>query len=82
MARTKFLLADDQDRIRPLVAATLGSAEWELLYARDGEEALRIGDEARPDIVLLDVTMPKIDGFAVCHRLKTNPNTAHMAVAC
>jgi DNA-binding response OmpR family regulator len=42
MARTKILLADDQDRVRRLVAATLGSAQWELLYASDGEEAPRI----------------------------------------
>jgi response regulator RpfG family c-di-GMP phosphodiesterase len=80
MARTKILLADDQDRVRRLVAATLGSAQWELLYARDGEEALRIAEEARPDIVLLDVTMPKIDGFEVCRRLKSGANTRHMAV--
>jgi response regulator RpfG family c-di-GMP phosphodiesterase len=80
MARTKILLADDQDRVRRLVAATLGSAQWELLYARDGEEALRIAAEAQPAIVLLDVTMPKLDGFEVCRRLKSNPATAHMAV--
>jgi putative two-component system response regulator len=80
VARTKILLADDQDRVRRLVAATLGSAQWELLYARDGEEALRIAEEAQPDIVLLDVTMPKIDGFEVCRRLKSNAATRHMAV--
>src|SRR2546423_484020 len=50
MARTKILLADDQDRVRRLVAATLGSAQWELLYASDGEEALRIAPET-PAIV-------------------------------
>jgi response regulator RpfG family c-di-GMP phosphodiesterase len=80
MARTKILLADDQDRVRRLVAATLGSAQWELLYARDGEEALRIAEEAQPDIILLDVTMPKIDGFEVCRRLKNGDGTRHMAV--
>ena len=42
MARTKILLADDQPHVHRLVAATLGDAQWELLYARDGEEALRI----------------------------------------
>src|SRR5215210_1537956 len=80
MARTKILLADDQDRVRRLVAATLGSAQWELLYASDGEEALRIAREAQPAIVLLDVTMPKVDGFEVCRRLKSDPPTRHMAV--
>ncbi|HZS00457.1 MAG TPA: HD domain-containing phosphohydrolase [Chloroflexota bacterium] len=80
MARTKILLADDQDRVRRLVAATLGSAQWELLYASDGEEALRIAREAQPAIVLLDVTMPKLDGFEVCRRLKNDAATRHMAV--
>ncbi|HLH24633.1 MAG TPA: HD domain-containing phosphohydrolase [Chloroflexota bacterium] len=80
MARTKILLADDQDRVRRLVAATLGSAQWELLYAGDGEEALRVAREAQPAIVLLDVTMPKLDGFEVCRRLKGDPATRHMAV--
>src|SRR5215213_985080 len=80
MARTKILLADDQPHVHRLVAATLGSAQWELLYARDGEEALRIAEEAQPDIVLLDVTMPKLDGFEVCRRLKSGAGTRHMAV--
>jgi putative two-component system response regulator len=80
MSRTKILLADDQDRVRRLVAATLGSAQWQLLYASDGEEALRLAREAQPAIVLLDVTMPKVDGFEVCRRLKSDPATAHMAV--
>src|SRR5829696_2306358 len=80
MARTKILLADDQPHVHRLVAATLGDAQWELLYARDGEEALRIAHEAQPAIVLLDVSMPKIDGFEVCRQLKTSADTAHMAV--
>ena len=80
MARTKILLADDQDRVRRLVAATLGDAQWELIYAADGEEALRLAREARPDIVLLDVTMPKLDGFEVCRQLKSDAATRQMAV--
>ncbi len=80
MARTKILLADDQERVRRLVAATLGTVQWELLYARDGEEALRIAAEAQPDIVLLDVTMPKLDGFEVCRQLKGDPETAAIKV--
>jgi DNA-binding response OmpR family regulator len=80
MARTKILLADEQDRVRRLVAATLGSAQWELLYASDGEEALRVARESQPAIVLLDVTMPKLDGFEVCRRLKSEAGTRHMAV--
>jgi putative two-component system response regulator len=80
MARTKILLADDQPHVHRLVAATLGDAQWELLYARDGEEALRIAREAQPAIVLLDVSMPKLDGFEVCRQLKSDAATRHMAV--
>ncbi|HZU05887.1 MAG TPA: HD domain-containing phosphohydrolase [Chloroflexota bacterium] len=80
MARTKILLADDQAQIRHLVAATLGTQQWELLYASDGEEALRVAREQQPDIILLDVSMPKLDGFEVCRQLKADPATQHIAI--
>src|SRR5438067_469723 len=80
MTRTKILLADDQPHVHRLVSATLGDAQWELLYARDGEEALRLAREYQPAIVLLDVSMPKIDGFEVCRQLKSNADTSHMVI--
>lgn len=72
MANT-ILIADDEHHIRLLIEQTLEGFEDagdELLLAADGEEALRLAFERRPKVVLLDVMMPKVNGFDVCQRLK------------
>jgi DNA-binding response OmpR family regulator len=51
-----------------------------LLHAGDGEEALRIARQQHPELVLLDVNMPKLDGFEVCRQLKNQPDTAGIKV--
>ena len=80
MAR-KVLLADDEEDILLLVSATLGGDDrYTLALARDGEEALRRAQEEKPDLVFLDVMMPKMDGFEVCRRLKSDKATAQVKV--
>ncbi len=64
------LVADDEPRITRLVALTLDRDGFRVVTATGGEEALRIADEAKPDIVLLDVRMPDIDGIEVMRRLR------------
>ena len=77
----KVLLADDEEDILSLVAATLGDTErYTLILARDGEEALERARESGPDLIFLDVMMPKIDGYEVCKRLKSNKSTADVKV--
>ena len=61
--------------LRRLIGTTLGTDHFELLQAVDGEEALRIARQQHPELVLLDVNMPKLDGFEVCRQLKTEPET-------
>ncbi|MBI2940167.1 MAG: response regulator [Chloroflexi bacterium] len=76
MGKTKILLADDDTILRRLVAATLGGdEEYELLEAADGAEALDIARRERPRLMLLDVDMPKLDGFEVCAAVKGDPAT-------
>lgn len=75
----KVLIVDDDPRLRNLVAATLGS-DYALLQAEDGQQALNIVSESRPDLLLLDVSMPKMNGFAVCEKIKLNPNTNQIKV--
>ena len=68
-----ILIADDEHHIRLLIEQTLEEFEDEghrLLMAGDGDEALRLAFEARPRVVLLDVMMPRVNGFDVCQRLK------------
>src|SRR5579863_2154812 len=71
-ARKRVLLVDDEPAIRRLIMTTLGSADFDLTAAECGLDALRRAPEVRPDLVLLDVTMPDLDGFAVAERLRAN----------
>ncbi len=72
----KVLCADDMPAMRALITATLESdASLQVREAADGQEALDIALEWRPDIIFLDVMMPKINGFEVCHILKNDPRT-------
>jgi two-component system, OmpR family, phosphate regulon response regulator PhoB len=74
------LLADDEPGLRRLIGTTLGTEDFDLLHATDGQEALDIARERRPELVLLDVNMPRLDGFEVCRHLKTEPETAGIKV--
>ncbi len=77
----KVLIAEDEETILSLICEILGAlGEYRVLSARDGEEALRIARSARPDIILLDVMLPKIDGNEVGRRVKSDPATAHTKV--
>ena len=75
-----ILTADDNQQIRMLVKAALRSLGHELLEAVDGEEALEVAIERVPDLVLLDVTMPKLDGWEVLRFLRQRPETADVRV--
>jgi DNA-binding response OmpR family regulator len=76
MAGEKVLIADDNRQIRMLVSAALRSGGYVIVEAVDGEAALEAAIAERPDLVLLDVTMPKLDGFEVLHLLRKRPETA------
>ena len=72
----KVLCADDMPAMRALIRATLESdASLQVREAADGQEAIDIALEWIPDIVFLDVMMPKKNGFEVCHILKHDPRT-------
>ena len=74
------MLADDDPAIRLLVNATLRSDEYEIIEARDRPETLTLARTEIPDLILLDVGMPRIDGFEVCRRLKDDPVTAPIRI--
>jgi DNA-binding response OmpR family regulator len=69
----KILLADDHPDIRRLLEVSLRCEGHTILMAQDGQEALQIIHEELPDLVLLDVVMPEVDGFRVLNRIKTDP---------
>ncbi|SET17810.1 sensor histidine kinase [Stigmatella erecta] len=66
----QVLIADDDAASRKIAAALLAASDYRIRFATSGEEALAAVGEARPDLVLLDVMMPGLDGFEVCRRLR------------
>ena len=73
--RSRILVADDTDSIRALYRKLLATDGHEVIDVGDGEAALAAVQKHHPDVVLLDVTMPQLDGLEVCRRLKSDPAT-------
>lgn len=76
----KILIADDEDDVKVVVQLFLESKGYEILTAYDGLDALDKARKERPDLILLDLMMPVVDGFEVCKKLKAHPDTASIPV--
>src|SRR6266481_8216909 len=76
----RVLVVDDIEANVKLLEAKLSSEYFDVLLAYNGRSALEIADSELPDVILLDVMMPRMDGFEVCRRLKANPRTADVPV--
>lgn len=80
LEQATILLVDDSKINLKFLSHTLASEGWEILVATDGETALKLAEYAQPDLILLDVMLPGIDGFETCDRLKSNAATSHIPV--
>ncbi len=83
MTNKKILIVDDEPHLRMLIQQTLEDLEYdgvELLTATNGEEALESIRAEAPDLVLLDVMMPKMNGFDVCHTVKKQMGWNHVRI--
>ena len=78
--RPRILIADDNPAGAELLEAYLADGDYDLATAVDGEETLRKVADWKPDLILLDVMMPKISGFEVCKRLRADPAARDTAV--
>jgi PleD family two-component response regulator len=76
----RILIADDNPQGVELLEVYLGACDYELRTAADGEDTLRQVHAWHPDLILLDIMMPKISGFEVCKRLRSDPATRDTAV--
>ncbi len=76
----RILIADDHEHNRDILATQLATQDYELFEAVDGEEALTVARAQLPDLILLDVMMPKLDGVEVCRRLKSDPGLPFMPI--
>jgi DNA-binding response OmpR family regulator len=79
-ARQVVLVADDDDDIRMLVAYRMEKAGYGVLQASDGEEAVSLAVEHQPDLAIIDVMMPKADGYEVARRLREREETKRMPI--
>jgi DNA-binding response OmpR family regulator len=76
----RVLIADDEPNIVTSLEFLMEEAGLEVQIARNGQEALELAASFAPDLVLLDVMMPVLNGYEVCQRLKTDPRTRHVRV--
>ncbi len=78
--KPRILVADDEPRIREALCHILEREGYSVLIAEDGQEAVEIGLREQPDLVLLDVMMPRMDGFEACQRLRAHYRTRHIPI--
>jgi DNA-binding response OmpR family regulator len=79
-AKGRVLVVDDEIYILHILDFSLGMEGYDVMTATDGESALQKVEAERPDLVVLDIMMPKMDGYQVCRAIKTNPDTASTPV--
>ncbi|HEX8779479.1 MAG TPA: response regulator [Rhodanobacter sp.] len=77
---TRVLVVDDSATIRAVLGKMLGQDGYEVLKAADGESALELARDERPDLVFLDIVLPGLSGFAVLRKLRHDPLTAHIPI--
>jgi CheY-like chemotaxis protein len=78
--KTKILVADDERDMREIIALVLRSTDYDTILARDGVEALNLARAEHPDLILLDIVMPRMNGIEVCTQLRANTRTQNIPV--
>ncbi|MDY6843661.1 MAG: response regulator transcription factor [Thermodesulfobacteriota bacterium] len=80
MSKEKILIVDDEKDIVELVAYHLGKEGFRMILSFDGEDAVRLAQRESPDLVILDLMLPGLDGLEVCRLLKRNQETQHIPI--
>jgi two-component system alkaline phosphatase synthesis response regulator PhoP len=80
MAKNRILISDDNQPNRELIEAYLSTIDCDTEFAIDGADTLAKVKSFQPDLILLDVMMPKLSGFEVCQKLKTDPATRDIMI--
>ena len=80
MAKGKILVVDDEIYIVHILDFSLGMEGYEVVTALDGEQGLEKARTQRPDLIVLDIMMPKLDGYETCKMLKADPETRSIPI--
>ena len=80
MAKTRILIMEDDDDTQGMMRFLLEYKGYEVLVAKDGKHGLEIAHHDKPDLILLDLAMPEMDGWSVAHQLKRDPETKAIPV--
>ena len=80
MKKGKILVVDDEVNITQILEFSIGSEGYDVVSASNGEEAIEKARREQPDLIILDVMMPRIDGYEACRILKANPLTKNIPV--
>src|SRR5216117_3898937 len=80
MAKGRILVVDDEIYIVHILDFSLGMEGYEVITALDCEQALEKLKTEKPDLIVLDIMMPKLDGYEVCKAIKSSPDTRHIPV--
>ena len=75
---SRILIADDHEDNRELMRLMLGNASYDVHEARDGQECLQLARERQPDLIMIDIYMPRLDGWEVFQELKTDERTSNI----
>jgi DNA-binding response OmpR family regulator len=78
--KAQILIVEDDANIAKLISIRLANVDYATIWAKDGGEALTVARKSMPDLILLDVTLPVMDGFQVLKKLKTDLATKHIPV--
>lgn len=78
--KKKVLLVDDSNTVLMMEKMILAKGDFEIVVARDGDEAISQARNEKPDIILLDVVMPRLDGLMACAQIHGDPETAHIPI--
>ncbi len=78
--KKKVLFVEDESQIREIILARLTAMDFEVVVAKDGREGLRLVRTERPNMVLLDLILPKLDGYKLCRMIKFDTTLEHIPV--
>jgi DNA-binding response OmpR family regulator len=80
MARGKVLIVDDEEYIQHILNFSFGAEGYDVVTASDGEEGLSKAKDEKPDVIVMDIMMPRMDGYEACKKIKSDPATRNIPV--